>query len=135
METYAGIDVAKDKLDVHVRPGGEAFCVTRDAKPYNRIDVHRAVWGRAAAMPSFTSAGSYPRWCSHRHARSRRAPLDDFAPACTRVCSVIMGLRVVLFPPLHFGSRTRRSARVKLRQCQLSGSRAARRRGLCRRSW
>jgi transposase len=32
METYVGIDVAKDKLDVHVRPGGEAFCVTRDAK-------------------------------------------------------------------------------------------------------
>jgi len=32
METYVGIDVAKDKLDIHVRPGGEAFCVTRDAK-------------------------------------------------------------------------------------------------------
>jgi len=32
METYVGIDVAKDKLDVHVRPGGEVFCVTRDAK-------------------------------------------------------------------------------------------------------
>jgi len=31
METYVGIDVAKDKLDVHVRPGGEAFCVPRDA--------------------------------------------------------------------------------------------------------
>jgi transposase len=32
METYDGIDVAKNKLDVHVRPGGEAFCVARDAK-------------------------------------------------------------------------------------------------------
>ncbi len=32
METYVGIDVAKDKLDVHVRPSGEAFCVARDAK-------------------------------------------------------------------------------------------------------
>jgi transposase len=25
-----GIDVSKDRLDVHVRPGGEAFCVKRD---------------------------------------------------------------------------------------------------------
>ena len=24
---YVGIDVSKDRLDVHVRPGGEAFAV------------------------------------------------------------------------------------------------------------
>ena len=28
--TYVGIDVAKDRLDVHVRPGGKAFAVARD---------------------------------------------------------------------------------------------------------
>jgi transposase len=28
---YVGIDVAKDRLDVHVRPTGEAFALTRDA--------------------------------------------------------------------------------------------------------
>ena len=27
---FVGIDVAKDRLDVHIRPAGEAFCVTRD---------------------------------------------------------------------------------------------------------
>lgn len=27
---YVGIDVAKDRLDVHVRPGGEAFAAARD---------------------------------------------------------------------------------------------------------
>ena len=27
---YVGIDVSKDRLDVHVRPSGEAFAVTRD---------------------------------------------------------------------------------------------------------
>jgi transposase len=32
MESFIGIDVAKDKLDVHVRPSGEAFGVARDAK-------------------------------------------------------------------------------------------------------
>jgi transposase len=30
--TYVGIDVSKDKLDVHVRPSGEAFAVARDGK-------------------------------------------------------------------------------------------------------
>jgi transposase len=29
---FIGIDVSKDRLDVHVRPGGEAFVVTRDGK-------------------------------------------------------------------------------------------------------
>lgn len=33
METiYVGIDVSKDRLDVHVRPGAEAFAVVRDGK-------------------------------------------------------------------------------------------------------
>jgi transposase len=31
-ERYVGIDVAKDRLDVHVRPGGEAFAVARDGE-------------------------------------------------------------------------------------------------------
>jgi transposase len=29
---YVGIDVSKDRLDVHVRPAGQAFVVTRDGK-------------------------------------------------------------------------------------------------------
>lgn len=29
---FVGIDVSKDRLDVHVRPSGEAFAVTRDGK-------------------------------------------------------------------------------------------------------
>ena len=29
---FIGIDVAKDRLDVHVRPGGEAFAVARDGE-------------------------------------------------------------------------------------------------------
>jgi transposase len=30
--TYVGIDVSKDRLDVHVHPAGTAFAVTRDGK-------------------------------------------------------------------------------------------------------
>jgi transposase len=31
-QVFVGIDVSKDQLDVHVRPSGEAFAVTRDGK-------------------------------------------------------------------------------------------------------
>ena len=32
MEHFVGIDVAKDRLDVHLRPGGESFAVARDGE-------------------------------------------------------------------------------------------------------
>jgi transposase len=32
MEHFVGIDVAKDRLDVHLRPSGEAFAVARDGE-------------------------------------------------------------------------------------------------------
>ena len=32
MEHFVRIDVAKDRLDVHIRPGGEVFAVGRDGK-------------------------------------------------------------------------------------------------------
>jgi len=32
MEIYVGIDVSKDRLDVHVQPGGEAFWASNDPK-------------------------------------------------------------------------------------------------------
>jgi transposase len=32
MEHFVGIDVAKDRLDIHVRPGGESFAVARDGE-------------------------------------------------------------------------------------------------------
>jgi transposase len=32
MGTYVGIDVSKDRLDIHVLPRGEAFCVERNGK-------------------------------------------------------------------------------------------------------
>src|SRR5262249_25155141 len=34
---YVGIDVSKDRLDVHVRPSGEAFAVTRDGKGLDEL--------------------------------------------------------------------------------------------------
>jgi transposase len=34
---FVGIDVAKDRLDVHVRPSGHAFAVTRDSEGLERL--------------------------------------------------------------------------------------------------
>jgi len=36
-QIYVGIDVAKDRLDVHVRPSDEAFRVTRDGKGLSEL--------------------------------------------------------------------------------------------------
>lgn len=34
---YVGIDVSKDRLDIHVRPGGQAFEVSRDGKGLEQL--------------------------------------------------------------------------------------------------
>jgi transposase len=48
---YVGIDVSKDRLDVHVRPGGEAFAVTRDDKGLDElVERLRALWPRLIAV-------------------------------------------------------------------------------------
>lgn len=37
MDLFVGIDVSKDRLDVHVRPGEEAFTVSRDGKGLEQL--------------------------------------------------------------------------------------------------
>jgi transposase len=34
---YVGVDVSKDRLDIHVRPGDEAFAVSRDGKGLEQL--------------------------------------------------------------------------------------------------
>ena len=34
---FVGIDVSKDRLDVHVRPSGETFAVARNGKGLNEL--------------------------------------------------------------------------------------------------
>ena len=44
MASFVGIDISKDRLDVHVHPGGEAFVVARDGKGLEElIDRLRAI--------------------------------------------------------------------------------------------
>ncbi len=42
---FVGIDVSKDRLDVHLRPTGETFCVPRDAKGLDGLT------GRLSGLP------------------------------------------------------------------------------------
>jgi len=45
LAVFVGIDVSKDRLDVHLRPSSDAFCVPRDGKGLDDLS------GRLAALP------------------------------------------------------------------------------------
>lgn len=59
METFIGIDVAKDKLDVHVRPAGEAFVVARDGK--GLVELVERVRALAPALIVLEATGGFER--------------------------------------------------------------------------
>lgn len=59
METFIGIDVAKDKLDVHVRPVGEAFVVARDGK--GLVELVERVRALAPALIVLEATGGFER--------------------------------------------------------------------------
>ena len=60
MEHFVGIDVAKDQLDVHIRPGGEAFAVGRDGKGLAML-VKR-LQGLAPALVAMEATVATRRW-------------------------------------------------------------------------
>jgi transposase len=56
-QSFVGIDVAKDRLDVHVRPDGSAFAVTRDGKGLEElVERLRAI---APALIVLEATGGY----------------------------------------------------------------------------
>jgi transposase len=42
MEHFIGIDVAKDRLDVHIRPNGESFTLARNGEALAALVASRA---------------------------------------------------------------------------------------------
>jgi transposase len=54
---YIGIDVAKDRLDVHVRPTGEAFALARDAAGLEALCARLA--GLAPALVVLEATGGF----------------------------------------------------------------------------
>ena len=68
---YAGIDVSKDQLDVHIHPAGEAFSVSRDAagleeliekfKPFAlKVVAMEATGGFESVVVASLAAGGLP---------------------------------------------------------------------------
>jgi transposase len=55
--TYVGIDVSKDRLDVHVSPAGEAFAVSRDSKGLEEL-VERLL-ALAPALIALEATGGF----------------------------------------------------------------------------
>ena len=61
---FVGIDVSKDRLDVHLRPSGEAFCVPREGKGMDDLVIRLQdclspllYWRRlAASKPTVAAA-------------------------------------------------------------------------------
>ena len=54
---FVGIDVAKDRLDVHVRPSGEAFAVARDGKGLEELADR--LGGLDASLVVLEATGGY----------------------------------------------------------------------------
>ena len=54
---FVGIDVAKDRLDVHMRPSGEAFAVARDGKGLEDLTARLRAAG--AALVVLEATGGY----------------------------------------------------------------------------
>jgi len=57
MEAFVGIDVSKDRLDVHLRPAGESFAVARDGKALAAL-VERLL-ALAPALVVMEATGGY----------------------------------------------------------------------------
>jgi len=51
---FVGIDVSKDRLDVHVRPSGQSFAVTRDGKGLDRLSIDMAALSPALIVMEAT---------------------------------------------------------------------------------
>jgi transposase len=64
MDVFIGIDVAKDRLDICVRPSGEAFAVARDdeglARPVERL------LALAPVLVALEATGDTRRWSPAR---------------------------------------------------------------------
>lgn len=57
LAVFVGIDISKDRLDVHLRPSGEAFCVPRDGKGLDELSARLA--GLSVALIVLEATGGF----------------------------------------------------------------------------
>jgi transposase len=57
--TFVGIDVAKDRLDVHLRPSGASFAVARDGAGLDRLVARLAALGPELTLVVLEATGGF----------------------------------------------------------------------------
>ena len=67
-KTFVGIDVSKDRLDVHVRPGGMCFAVSRDAAGLEELVARLAPLPPALVVGALLSRWSFLLELDYVHA-------------------------------------------------------------------
>jgi transposase len=128
---YVGIDVSKDRLDVHVRPTGEAFAVARDGKGLK--DLVNRLTVLAPALIAVEATGGYETVASAALAAAK-LPLAVVNPAQVRHFAQAIGKRAKTDPIdaaviAHFAEAAKPEPRaVPDELAQLLGDLVARRR-------
>ena len=131
MEHFVGIDVAKDRLDVHIRPNGEAFAVARDSQGVAML-VKR-LQALAPALVVMEATGGYEMMVASALSAARLPlavvnprQIRDFARATGRLAKTD---RIDAAANAHFAEAVRPAARpVADAEAQALGELVARRR-------
>ena len=131
MEHFIGIDVAKDRLDVHLRPSGEAFAVARDGEGLAQL-VER-LQALAPHLVAMEATGGYETIVASALAAARLPlavvnprQIRDFARATGKLAKTD---RIDAAVIAHFAEAVRPPARpIADAQAQALGELVARRR-------
>ena len=127
---YVGIDVSKERLDVHVRPSGEAFWVTRDGKGLE--ELLERLRQLSPQLIAVEATGGYERVVAAAIAGAQ-LPLVVVNPAQVRHFAQALGKRAKTDPIdagviAHFAEATKPQLRpVPDKQAQLLSDLVARR--------
>lgn len=94
-ETFVGIDVSKDRLDVHAHPSGEAFAVARDADGVDELLARLAPL--KPVLVAIEATGGFETIVA-AHLAAAGLPVAVVNPAQVRAFAVALGKRAKTDP-------------------------------------
>jgi transposase len=117
---FVGIDISKDRLDVHIRPGGEAFTVARDGKGVEELVARLS--GLSAELVVMEATGGFEALVAAALADAR-LPLAVVNPSQIRHFAQAIGKRAKTDPVdaaviAHFAEAVRPQPRALPDQAQ-----------------
>ncbi len=92
---FVGIDVSKDRLDVHVHPAGEAFAVPRDAEGLDQLLARLAPL--RPALVAIEATGGFETVAA-AHLAAAGLPVAVVNPAQVRAFATGLGKRAKTDP-------------------------------------